>query len=57
MINNNNININLSHKSEITFVIVSLEAIKGIENCLKNIGNNYQVIIVENSKNENIKKK
>ena len=57
MINNNNININLSNKSEITFVIVSLEAIKGVENCLKNIGNNYQVIIVENSKNENIKKK
>ena len=50
-------NISLSNKSEITFVIVSLEAIKGVENCLKNIGDDYQVIVVENSKNENIKKK
>ena len=42
-------------KSEITFVIVSLEAIKGIRNCLQNIGKNYEVIIVENSNNQNIK--
>jgi len=57
MININDININLSNKSEITFVIVSLEAIKGVESCLKNIGNDYQVIVVENSKNEKIKRK
>ena len=42
-------------KSEITFIIVSLEAIKGIRNCLKNIGPNYNIIIVENSNNTNIK--
>ena len=46
----------MSNKSEITFVIVSLEAIKGVKNCLEKIGNNYQVIVVENSKNENIKR-
>ena len=57
MINTDNINTNLSNTSEITFVIVSLEAIKGVENCLNNIGNDYQVIVVENSKNEKIKKK
>ena len=42
---------NLKHKSEITFVIVSLESIKGIKTCLKNIGNDYKVIIAENSNN------
>ena len=52
---NKNRNINLSNKSEITFVIVSLEAIKGIKNCLKNIGDNYKVIVAENSNNKNIK--
>ena len=46
---------NLKNNSEITFVIVSLEAIKGIRNCLKNIGNKYKVIIAENSNNNNIK--
>lgn len=46
---------NLKHKSEITFVIVSLESIKGIKTCLKNIGNDYKVIIAENSNNLSIK--
>ena len=46
----------MNSKSEITFVIVSLEAIKGVKNCLDKIGKNYQVIVVENSKNEQIKK-
>ncbi len=45
----------MSNKSEITFVIVSLEAVKGVRNCLKNIGNNYEVIVAENSNNQNIK--
>ena len=45
----------MSNKSEITFVIVSLEAIKGVRNCLKNIGDNYEVIIAENSNSKNIK--
>ena len=45
----------MKHNSEITFIIVSLEAIKGIRACLKNIGSNYKVIIVENSNNTNIK--
>ena len=47
--------INLKHNTEITFVIVSLEAIKGIRECLKNIGSNYKVIIAENSNNAAIK--
>jgi len=46
----------LKQKSEITFVIVSLESVKGIRTCLKNLGSNYKVIIVENSNNTNIKK-
>jgi len=45
----------LEHNSEITFVIVSLEAIKGIRTCLKNIGSEYKVIIAENSNNTDIK--
>ena len=45
----------MKNQSEITFVIVSLEAIKGIKECLKNIGPNYKVIIAENSNNLNIK--
>ena len=46
---------NLKNKSEITFVIVSLESIEGIRICLKNIGNDYKVIVAENSNNINIK--
>ena len=46
----------MKQKSEITFVIVSLESVKGIRTCLKNLGSNYKVIIVENSNNTNIKK-
>ena len=45
----------MKHNTEITFVIVSLEAIKGIRECLKNIGSNYKVIIAENSNNTSIK--
>ncbi len=45
----------MKNKSEITFVIVSLKAIKGIKNCLNNIGKNYKVIIAENSNSADIK--
>ena len=45
----------MNYKPEITIVIVSLKSGEIIKECLKNIGSNYQVIIVENSNKEDIK--
>jgi len=45
----------LNIKSEITFVIVSLESINNLKKCIKNIGENYKIIIAENSNNSRIK--
>ena len=42
-------------KSEITFVIVSLESVNNLKKCIKNIGANYKIIIAENSNNSKIK--
>ena len=47
----------MSIKNNLTFVIVTYESDKVIDDCLLSIPDNYPVIIVENSGNENFKKK
>jgi GT2 family glycosyltransferase len=47
----------VSIKNNLTFVIVTYESDKVIDDCLLSIPDNYPVIIVENSGNENFKKK
>ena len=42
---------------ELTIVIVTFKSEDRIKNCLKSISNDIPVIVVENSDNENFKKK
>ena len=43
--------------NKITIVINTFKSEDKIHNCLKSIDNNFKVIVVENSKNMNFKKK
>ena len=46
----------MSIKNNLTFVIVTYESDKVIDDCILSIPSNYPIIIIENSGNENFKK-